>query len=662
MRRSTRLAAALCVITTALSCDALFSGGAAHAADCAPTSGISPCIDSQALWTHPGPGRFIAVAPGTTTPDGKAGFGLLVSWMSRPIGLRVGSPDPDGVVTYLVEDAIDATYWASLGVTDRLELSLAAPVTFFQSGAGLGAVLGTGEQLPRSVLRDPRLGLAYAVVPRPRSGSDDGLSVVARGEMAIPVGGNEGFGAAKTATFAPSIALEERLGILTVGADAGARIRGASPFADAVWGTQIGGSAGASFLVWQAARMRVGAEMFAWASVDSQPSGEPMVPSEWIAHVASAPFLAGDIGFVAGGGGAIPWTGEAALTTPRFRFDLGVRYAPEGRDTDGDGVLDRDDSCIDVPEDRDGFQDTDGCPDPDNDGDRIPDARDRCRDQAETVDGFEDEDGCPDPDDDRDGVLDENDQCRSEAEDKDGVADDDGCPEDDDDGDGVPDGKDLCPRGAEDKDGFRDEDGCPDPDNDADGIPDATDECPTEREDKDGFQDDDGCPDLDNDADGISDATDKCPTEAETIDGNDDLDGCPEKGATTKPRWSGSQVMVDGLAGFEKGEATATPALATQIRMMGQLARTRRIQVVIVEAWPDKATDSSPRATDLAARRAEHVREILVSVGLPADRITAASGDPNDKRGPNPPQVVITVQAQSGRTAPGAPAEEGQTR
>jgi OOP family OmpA-OmpF porin len=651
MRRPTRLAAALCAATAALSCGtSWFGAGTAHATDCAPISGMSPCVDSQSLWVHPGPGRFIAVGPGQTTPDGQAAFGLLVSWMSRPIGLRMGSPDPDGVVTYLVEDAIDATYWTSLGVTDRLELSLAAPVTFFQSGAGLGAALGTGEQLPRSTVRDPRFGLAYAVIPRPRAGNDDGLSLVARGEMAVPLGNEEGFGTASTTTFAPSVAAEYRYGIVTVGSDIGARIRGESPFADAVWGSQMGVSTGASFLVWQAAKMRVGAEAYLLASLDSQPTGEPLTPSEWIAHVAAAPFLEGDVGFVAGGGTAIPWGGEAALTTPRFRFNLGVRYAPEGRDTDADGVLDRDDACPRELEDRDGFQDADGCPDPDNDGDRIPDVRDRCRDQAETFDGFEDDDGCPDDDDDRDGVPDELDQCRAAPEDKDGVADDDGCPEDDDDGDGVPDANDKCPRGAEDKDGFRDEDGCPDPDNDADGIADDLDQCPTEREDKDGFQDEDGCPETDNDADGVDDAADKCPTEPETIDGRDDQDGCPEAGATTKPRWSGSQIVIDGLATFEAGKAEPTPALAAQIRMMAQLARTKRVQVVIVEAWPDKATDASAKATDLASQRAEQVRRILASAGLPADRITAASGDPREKRGPKAPQIVITVQPQTGRS------------
>ena len=132
------------------------------------------------------------------------------------------------------------------------------------------------------------------------------------------------------------------------------------------------------------------------------------------------------------------------------------------KDTDGDGIPDDQDKCPNEAEDKDGFQDADGCPDPDNDGDGIPDAQDKCPNDAEDKDGFQDADGCPDPD---------------------------------NDGDGIPDAQDKCPNEPEDKDGFQDADGCPDPDNDHDGIPDAQDKCPNEPETMNGYQDEDGCPD-----------------------------------------------------------------------------------------------------------------------------------------------------------------------
>ncbi len=132
-------------------------------------------------------------------------------------------------------------------------------------------------------------------------------------------------------------------------------------------------------------------------------------------------------------------------------------------DPDKDGIHGDADKCPNDPEDKDGFQDADGCPDPDNDGDGIPDEKDKCPNDPEDKDGFQDEDGCPDLD---------------------------------NDGDGIPDAQDKCPNEPEDKDGFQDADGCPDPDNDQDGIPDINDKCPNEPETVNGYQDADGCPDT----------------------------------------------------------------------------------------------------------------------------------------------------------------------
>jgi outer membrane protein OmpA-like peptidoglycan-associated protein len=65
-------------------------------------------------------------------------------------------------------------------------------------------------------------------------------------------------------------------------------------------------------------------------------------------------------------------------------------------DRDNDGIPDTKDQCPDRPEDKDGFQDADGCPDIDNDLDGILDIADKCPDTPENYNGFEDEDGCPD--------------------------------------------------------------------------------------------------------------------------------------------------------------------------------------------------------------------------------------------------------------------------
>jgi OOP family OmpA-OmpF porin len=65
-------------------------------------------------------------------------------------------------------------------------------------------------------------------------------------------------------------------------------------------------------------------------------------------------------------------------------------------DGDSDGINDDKDRCPSQKEDRDGFEDADGCADLDNDGDGIVDAADQCPDQPETKNGYLDDDGCAD--------------------------------------------------------------------------------------------------------------------------------------------------------------------------------------------------------------------------------------------------------------------------
>ncbi|HEY6106907.1 MAG TPA: OmpA family protein [Anaeromyxobacteraceae bacterium] len=91
----------------------------------------------------------------------------------------------------------------------------------------------------------------------------------------------------------------------------------------------------------------------------------------------------------------------------------------EPRDTDGDGIPDDIDRCPLDPEDKDGFQDEDGCPDPDNDNDGIVDAMDACPNNPGPLENR----GCPVLDRDGDGIPDDQDKCPDVP----GVAPD-GCP------------------------------------------------------------------------------------------------------------------------------------------------------------------------------------------------------------------------------------------
>ena len=176
-------------------------------------------------------------------------------------------------------------------------------------------------------------------------------------------------------------------------------------------------------------------------------------------------------------------------------FPSGV-YANENIDTDGDGIPDVLDACVNELETYNDYLDADGCPDipdesttpvyADSDGDGYPDTIDACPNLTESWNKFQDDDGCPDvlPSDDNE-INFENDIDILNFIDLDN--------------DGVVDAIDACPNLQEDYESGVD--GCPSNfvpwyDEDYDGIEDHIDQCPNLKENYNKFQDDDGCPDI----------------------------------------------------------------------------------------------------------------------------------------------------------------------
>lgn len=319
--------------------------------------------------------------------------------------------------------------------------------------------------------------------------------------------------------------------------------------------------------------------------------GENWFPAEAIGgiklYLAKNSFLS-----IGGGVGFMPDKGA----NPDVRGFIGIIFEPNIGDRDGDGIKDDVDMCPDDPED---------------------------------FDGFEDEDGCPEPDNDRDGILDVDDQCPNDPEDKDGFEDEDGCPEGnefDRDGDGILDKDDECPDDPEDMDGFEDEDGCPDIDNDGDGILDVDDLCPDDAEDFDGFEDADGCPEPDNDNDGILDADDQCPRvdgetaeeTAETYNGFEDDDGCPDRGRVVV---TDTKIEILDKIYFEYNKATIkSQSFPILDAIVATLNGNPDIALIEIQGHTDERGSDSYNL-ELSDQRAASVRTYITDHGIEAKRL-----------------------------------------
>ncbi len=341
----------------------------------------------------------------------------------------------------------------------------------------------------------------------------------------------------------------------------------------------------------------------------------------------------------------------------------------EETDNDGDGVLDKDDPCPDQPEDKDGFEDADGCPEPDNDkdgvadaadkcpltagvaanngcpeeapkdrdGDGVVDPQDKCADQAEDKDGFQDEDGCPELDNDADGIVDTADKCPTTS----GPLQNLGCPVLDKDGDGVNDDKDTCAEEPEDKDGFQDTDGCPDLDNDSDGIPDATDRCASQA----GPAENGGCPDTDKDGDGINDRFDPCPDKAGPAENRgcpdtdkdsdgiaDRLDACPEDPGVKEERGCPKKYKlvvvkrdkIEIKKQIRFGTGSAKIVGRESFAIVGEVAQALRDTPSIKKLRVEGHTDSQGNDVAnlrLSQKRADAVVAQLIKLGIDPGRL-----------------------------------------
>ena len=347
------------------------SASSARASGTAECSGpISPCINDDTLWVHAGPSHFVGVGSTETVAGGQLGFGLVTSYLSRPIVLHVPSPGAGGSDDYVDNDQVNGTFLWSYGATDRLELDVALPLTFGQGGTGLAPITGI-EELHDTAVRDMRFGFAYALVKHPRVDPDlpgslllplgnTHWGVTARFEMSAPTGDHDQFAGERSGVYIPSLAADFVTGRLRIGAEVGARVRPITELLGARVGTQIVTQAGLSYDFLHRGLFSASLEAWALPTLVSQGpgQGDPLVPAEWQLAARTAPLRGGDLAIQLGGGSAIPFGGETEITRPRFRFTLGIRWEPLAHDTDGDGVLDATDKCPTVP----ARGTADGCP------------------------------------------------------------------------------------------------------------------------------------------------------------------------------------------------------------------------------------------------------------------------------------------------------------
>lgn len=600
---------ALAAVSTVLAVLPVFTlaEGRAEAADAGPS------LDLRGFHAPTDAASGVYMEPAATPDTLDWNVGLWLLYAHRPITLR--DPETNDIRFDVLRHQLTGDLTASVGFKRRFALGIDLPFALYQGGdAPIEAstrVLGSAA-IPRQALGD--LGVTGKLtLVRPTGRELGGFGLALHERITVPTGDEASYLGEGHISSETRLLAEYRLLALGVHVAAGVKIRGeeerfacaatpAPSLEDEVdpcptrFGHELPFGLGLSlrpqaFGIDDAGR---------WVWFIEGHGHIPLAPvapfSDGSSRVAAlqvdagARVALGDVSVLAG----IGTTVLGSIGGAPVRALVSVGWAPRVHDADGDGVEDDKDQCRELPEDRDGFEDRDGCPEGDNDDDGVPDADDRCPSEREDEDGFEDDDGCIDPDNDGDKILDAADACPDEA----GVPNADpaknGCPVRDGDNDGIEGDKDKCPEVAEDKDGFEDDDGCPDPDNDDDDIPDAEDACPDVAGVDSPNAKERGCPDPDRDRDTLLDAEDKCPGEAETWNGIDDADGCadddPKKKAkplvAIKEAKAGPELQIAGPLKLAADKPEVDAGSVATLRAIGSELLKRPGWKVIVGVRP----------------------------------------------------------------------------
>jgi OmpA-OmpF porin, OOP family len=302
-------------------------------------------------------------------------FGAFLNYARNPLLVLNGAGD---VSRHLVSGHAGLDLFASATLAKPFAVGLGVPVYFAQTGDYDPSFGGLGDLrlVPKLRILDDRESV--------------GLAIAA--EIRVPTHTGDYNGGARNVTFVPKAILDHRFPSgVHIGFNLGAVVRertalynvsAGSEFAyAAALGYRFGGFEG---------KTELGAELFGGIGLTESDNEE--LPLEGFLFLRHNPdeeweIIGGPgIGMIAGYG------------VPTFRLFAGLRYTPTAHDADGDGVPDDEDQCPQVPEDRDGDTDLDGCPeeDPDDDHDGVPNKSDECPSAKETINGVQDDDGCPD--------------------------------------------------------------------------------------------------------------------------------------------------------------------------------------------------------------------------------------------------------------------------
>ena len=528
---------------------------------------------------------------------GRPAIGVVGDWAHEPLVLYRRNGDVDRAI---VEDQIFVHAGATVVLWHRLRLGVSVPVAVYQHGEQ-GTLAATNQTFlpPDSpTFGDVRLGGDVRLLGE----YGDAFTLALGAHVYLPSGTRADYTGDETLRIQPRLAAAGDIGPIAYAARVAAQYRPDDrDFGQSKLGSQML-FAGALGLRVAGRRLVIGPEVYG-----STTFGEAFDRlSSPLEGIFGFHYTAGDVRFGLGGGAGLTRGFGSPVARGLASLEWAPRFEEKALDRDSDGIVDKEDACIDVPGVHTDDPSTNGCPPPpDRDHDGVLDKDDMCPDLPGIETGDSLTNGCP-PDRDKDGIFDKDDACAD-----------------------TPGIKTLDPK----------TNGCP-PDRDQDGVVDIEDACPDLAGVRTSDPKTNGCPpDPDRDKDGILNDADACPDEPGKPDPDPTKNGCPRAFV------AGGQIKIVDQVKFATGSAKIVKSKDSE-EVLGAVLEVLKAHPEITKVRVEGHTDNRGSAAlnrKLSADRAAAVVKWLTAHGIAASRLSSA--------GFGPDRPIDTNTTEEGRKA-----------
>jgi OmpA-OmpF porin, OOP family len=357
----------------------------AHATATAQTL---PSIDMRTWRPSPDADASLVLEPTNTAGPWRWNVGAWAQYAEDPVVFRNRGNQRLRAVAHF--GAVDFT--GGLGLGDRVSVGFDVPLVVWQNGdSPLPVNLFNDGTLPTTALGDASVVGKVTILSNDRQGVRGGFGLAALGTVSLPTGARTSFMGDGQVGGSIHLLAEYAVGIGAARIELGYAAR----WSQRTWPQGTGDDVTFGNTIPWAAGFVIRPKVFAPGLDPADRQLWEIAAHGWLPAGAVAPFARGagpltpvqiaaddriglghyrDTNLLVGGEVGL----DTAIGVPSFRAVLAVQWAPRPHDRDDDGVSDDKDECPDLPEDRDGIQDADGCPEDDADSDGILDRDDAC--------------------------------------------------------------------------------------------------------------------------------------------------------------------------------------------------------------------------------------------------------------------------------------------